>query len=117
MGLPAARTAAVIPPRQSRSVPSTSKVTIRGFETGGWFVAVTRVGAHRRRPTRAGVPPRAESFPRLPGAGDRGLRAPAGEAHDPPVRYRALPVGERVTLAVLLAAFVLAVVYVLTVVM
>ncbi len=47
----------------------------------------------------------------------RGLRARLDGAHDPPVRYRALPVGERVTVAVLLAAFVLAVVYVLTVIL
>ncbi len=57
------------------------------------------------------------SFPHVPGVNHRGLRPVAGEAHDRRVRYRALPVGERVTLAVLLAAFVLAVVYVLTVIM
>ncbi len=57
------------------------------------------------------------SFRHVPRVDHRGLRPPGGEAHDPGVRYRALPVGERVTLAVLLAAFVLAVVYVLTVIM
>ncbi len=47
----------------------------------------------------------------------RGLRPPAGEAHDSSMRFRALPVGERVTLAVLLAVFVMAVLYVVAAIM